>query len=197
VRGLPDPAVVRPRGSVIIDRQTRRDLSRDLLSESLANGRAVTLNTDGLSMGRTIRRTDRIVVEGADPERLAPGDLILYRTAHGLVAHRVIRLPRAGGDPRLQTMGDGHLAPDEPIAHAQIIGRVTAIIAGKRRITLHGGTARCAARAQAAYSRALARIAAVCRGRIPHPILDVLRPLLRLPTHTLAALWRVTAARRY
>ncbi len=56
------------------------------------------------------------------PERLRPGLVVVSAAGDVLVAHRLVR--RVAG--RWVTQGDGHLAPDAPLAPEQILGVVAA-----------------------------------------------------------------------
>lgn len=86
----------------------------------------------------------------AKGERVAVGDVVLVRFGHGdvglggLVLHRVIDAPDAGG--RLRTRGDGRRMADSPTERDAVLGRAVAVWLWGRRVDLRAPAARIAAR---------------------------------------------------
>ena len=61
------------------------------------------------------------------PGDVKRGDIILYRSQRGVIAHRVVSLPThssvPGPDPLFLLRGDASLSCDEPVEARQILGR--------------------------------------------------------------------------
>jgi hypothetical protein len=75
---------------------------------------------------------ERDSAQGADSIRR--GDIVLYARGGTIVAHRVVQLIAEPGRALLVTRGDGLLEPDPPVSPEELLGRVTTIVRGGRRI---------------------------------------------------------------
>ena len=64
----------------------------DVSTELLERGHSVRFRAPGTSMHPTIKGGENITVEPVEPPDVRTGDIILYRTKTGVVAHRVIRI---------------------------------------------------------------------------------------------------------
>jgi signal peptidase I len=84
------------------------------------------LSTAGSSMNPTIHDKNRVLVSH-NVEHLRRGNIVVFRRADKLVAHRVIRISRASNGHIVTTKGDNVVRFDEPIEMHRIIGKVTAI----------------------------------------------------------------------
>jgi hypothetical protein len=90
-------------------------------------------------------------VEPIKPSDVSAGDIILYRREYGVVAHRVMRIHKLGGEnsrcaPKgsrdrfssetLQFLlrGDAAIGDDDPIRASQILGKVVSIERNGRRL---------------------------------------------------------------
>ena len=101
-----------------------KNISEHLLSD----GFNVRLNTRGFSMFPLIRTGDRIIIK---PVRSpAPGDVIVFKRNDELVCHRLKRIFVKNGISFLQTKGDNHFKPDEPITPSDILGKIVEIDRG-------------------------------------------------------------------
>ena len=110
----------------------------------------------GSSMLPAIRPGDVLCIEQCTPETVRPGDVLLTRYGERVLAHRLLRKARHGGEDLLVTRGDAlwHTDPSHPAS--MLLGRVTAItrdgvtLASSRSISwlqrLHGMTLTEAAR---------------------------------------------------
>jgi signal peptidase I len=79
----------------------------------------------GKSMYPTLREGMRLAIEKISPDEVRPADIILYRNANSLVAHRVIRILQKGGKRAFLTKGDNHAyAGGDCIIGEDLIGRV-------------------------------------------------------------------------
>jgi hypothetical protein len=89
-------------------------------------GRAGTVRVQGRSMLPTLVEGQQLAVD-FQPERLATGDMLIFRQHGHLVVHRFLggcRFP--DGRPGLRTRGDGCHGFDPHVHRSQVIGRVTA-----------------------------------------------------------------------
>jgi signal peptidase I len=99
-----------------------------LSSEILGRGHGLCCRTIGSSMFPLIRSRSLIQVEPMKPDRLCPGDVVLYQSGEGLVAHRLISKEQQQGRTWLITRGDSYpWSAKERLAPEQVLGRVTAV----------------------------------------------------------------------
>ena len=61
-------------------------------------------------------------------------DIVLFARGSGLVAHRVVQVIAGPGGTMLVTRGDSLLQTDPPVSAEEVLGRVTAVVRGCRRI---------------------------------------------------------------
>lgn len=92
----------------------------------------------GSSMIPTIYPGDILLVEHDPFARLLPGDVVLASRANRFFAHRVVRLTALGGKPRVITRGDALIENDPPFFDEEVLGRVTAVVRGEKRIEFSG-----------------------------------------------------------
>jgi signal peptidase I len=113
------------------------------LSRELVNcGLPVRLRVRGQSMAPLIRDGDVIRVIPVSVDQVAVGDVILFRTGTGLLAHRVIERDQDPTGVRLITRGDGHWFADAPLDNAEnLIGRVERVQRGRQIVRLDRGLA--------------------------------------------------------
>jgi signal peptidase I len=132
------------------------EVSADLLSQ----GYSVRFRPGGHSMSPTIRDGEAVTVEPIEAERVRVRDIILYRTARGVIAHRVVRIERREATGALFYLrGDAATTHDAPVVADQILGRVVTVERKGRAIALYGrraGLSRIARRSLASL-RKLAR----------------------------------------
>ncbi|HKR00519.1 MAG TPA: S24 family peptidase, partial [Pyrinomonadaceae bacterium] len=64
----------------------------DLSTELLRRGYSVRFRPRGFSMLPTIRDGEAILVEPVEEEAIRRGDILLYRTERGVIAHRVVEI---------------------------------------------------------------------------------------------------------
>ena len=116
----------------IID--THRELKGQLFLEVLKSFGQAKLAVTGASMLPAIWPGDVLEVRRQDATEICLGEVILFERDGRLFAHRVVE--KVGGPERtlLITQGDGLRAPDPPVAPEELLGRVTAIVRGGRRI---------------------------------------------------------------
>ena len=101
------------------------------IEDILLPGITVQIRPTGNSMRPLIHADrDTVCLVKADPEKLAVGDLVLYRREYGaLVLHRIISIKKG----MLYLSGDNNYEIEGPLAPEQIIGVTTEITrAGKK-----------------------------------------------------------------
>ncbi len=127
----------------------------DLTAELLSRGTRVRFRPTGRSMYPSIREGELITVEPVVPSDVKLGDIILYRSQRGVIAHRVIEVSRsqtessafgaAGFSLRASSsrdvrvfrlLGDASLSCDKPVEARQILGRVASVERGGRSVAL-------------------------------------------------------------
>ncbi len=118
----------------------------DLTTELLSRGTAVRFRPSGRSMYPSIREGELITVEPVVASDVTLGDIVLYRSERGLIAHRVIQVSRPQSEPSAYraagfslrassgegtlgflSQGDASLSSDEPVEAHQILGRVIGV----------------------------------------------------------------------
>ncbi len=105
-------------------------------------GRRGTVRVRGESMQPTLRPGQLLAVEFA-PERLARGDMLIFRQGDLLLVHRLLGPARPiHGRPRLRTRGDGALTLDPPVDLDRVVGRVVALADGEHWRTTRDRPAR-------------------------------------------------------
>ncbi len=103
-------------------------LDPNLLEELLACGKSVKFTVTGLSMGRTIRSGDSIIVAPRSHSSPWNGAIILFRTpCDNLRVHRIIGMKSVEGKLYYQTKGDSQDRGDIPVPSDEILGVVTTI----------------------------------------------------------------------
>ena len=103
-----------------------------ILQEALTREGRFRFPLHGSSMRPTLPTACEIEIVPlpAASEDVPLGALIVFAHGDALIAHRLVR--RTGLTWMVQ--GDGRLAPDRPVAPAQVLGVVAAAYAGERRI---------------------------------------------------------------
>jgi len=113
------------------------NLLLDLTTELLSQGATVRFRPSGRSMYPSIREGEIITVEPVEASDVKLGDIVLYRSERGLIAHRVIEI--ASRDARVfRVRGDASLSCDQPVAAHQILGRVVGVKRNGHSIQLAG-----------------------------------------------------------
>lgn len=126
----------------------------ELLRAVLDKGRPFRFRAGGWSMSPFIKDGDVITVAPLAGRRPRPGEIVAFlhpKTGH-VAVHRVVRMD----DGRFSIRGDNAHAPDGALTSERILGAVTRIERGGRKVR---GTGRAASAAVALLSRtgALAR----------------------------------------
>ena len=116
------------------------NLLLDLTTELLNRGTTVRFRPSGRSMYPAIREGELITVEPVVASDVTLGDIVLYRSERGLIAHRVV-----GSSPTQSSVlsphhfllrGDASLSCDEPVEAHRILGRVVRVQRNGRSVAL-------------------------------------------------------------
>ncbi len=131
----------------------------DVVGEVLGRGARVRFRASGLSMAPAIAEGDAITVEPVAADRLHLGDVVLCRTARGVVAHRLVSRDRSDrGELVLVLQGDATEECDPPVAPADLLGRVVEAERAGRTVAVSSWRARIAAGLRRAAHRLRARL---------------------------------------
>lgn len=93
------------------------------------------LRTRGVSMRPFLREHDEVVIAAAAEGRIRVGELIVYRRGTLLVVHRVAAIVEGAPGRLLYDKGDNNLYLT-PVIPTQVLGVVTEVVAGGRRLDL-------------------------------------------------------------
>ncbi len=111
----------------------------DLTAELLSRGTTVRFRPSGRSMYPSIREGELITVEPVVARDVKRGDIVLYRSQRGLLAHRVVGSSPTQSSvlsPHYFLRGDASLSCDKPVAAQQILGRVVGVQRNGRSVAL-------------------------------------------------------------
>jgi len=113
---------------------TRDELKRQLVLEVVGGWGEARLAASGSSMLPSIRPGDVLEVHREGMAGISIGDIVVFEREARLVTHRVVE--KVGGSERtlLITRGDALRVPDPPVSPEELLGRVTAILRGGRRL---------------------------------------------------------------
>jgi len=131
----------------------RPDLFLDVLGSVLGTGAAVRFRAHGDSMRPTIRGGDIVTAAPIVDGRIVTGDVLVFRSAGRVLAHRVVEIDAAGAEQMVSLRGDAKAGCDAPARISEIVGRVVEVERDGRTIRLDGIAARLRYRVRAAVSR--------------------------------------------
>ena len=115
-------------------KDTRRELEGELFLEVLKSAGQARLAVTGTSMLPSIWPGDILEVHRQSVAEIVPGDVVLRERNGAFLAHRVVEKVDWPERTLLITRGDASPAPDLPVTPEQLLGRVTAILRGGRRL---------------------------------------------------------------
>jgi hypothetical protein len=113
----------------------------DVSTELLLSGYGIRFRPGGQSMTPTIRDGEAVTVEPVKAADVRRGEIILYRTERGLIAHRVVSIREAGAATGKRTFylrGDASDGCDAPVSEEQIMGKIVAVERHGRKENLSG-----------------------------------------------------------
>jgi signal peptidase I len=111
-----------------------------LVAEAVRKAGSVRLRVSGTSMVPAMRPGDLVTIERATANEIAPGEIVAFARSGRLVAHRVtgiVTSKATNGDsrePLLETRGDRARRIDPMVSSSELLGRVTQIERGSRRM---------------------------------------------------------------
>lgn len=103
-------------------------------------------------MHPTIRGGEIVTAAPIVDGRIVTGDVLLFRSAGRVLAHRVVAIDTAGPEQIVSLRGDAKTGRDAPVRLSDIVGRVVAVERHGRAIRLDGMAARTRYRVRAAAS---------------------------------------------
>jgi signal peptidase len=110
----------------------------NLVAEAVRNAGRIRLRVSGASMVPALRPGDLITVESAKAAEISPGEIVVFVLSGRLVVHRVTAKVTAKTDnprePLLATRGDRARRDDPVVSGGELLGRVTQIERGSRRV---------------------------------------------------------------
>lgn len=110
-------------------------LGCELAAEVLRSSGTLRLRTMGASMLPAVWPGDTLTVSSHDASEALPGDIVLFRREGKLVAHRVVKRTGSSTGIRWVTRGDRLADNDAPVSTHELLGRVTTIERGSRKLT--------------------------------------------------------------
>jgi hypothetical protein len=113
---------------------SRNELKGRLFLEILKSSGQAKLRVTGTSMLSSIWPGDILEVRRQNAGEICPGEVVLFERDGRLLAHRVVEKVGRPERTLLVTRGDGLRVPDSPVSPEELLGRVTAILRGGRRI---------------------------------------------------------------
>jgi signal peptidase I len=131
----------------------------EVCADLLGRGYSVRFRPGGHSMSPTIRDGEAVTVEPVEPCEVRKGDIILYRTASSVIAHRVMLIEsREDAGPIFHLRGDASSSFDAPVSAEQVLGAVVSVERNGRLISLAGMSARAISAARLHLFRLKARL---------------------------------------
>ena len=119
----------------------RGTLGCELAEEVLRSFGRLRLRVVGASMLPAVWPGDLLSVRSDDAAEAHPGDIVVFRREGRLVTHRVVERTICQEGIQWVTRGDRVGRNDAPISRRELLGRVTAIERGSRRLTSHQSAA--------------------------------------------------------
>lgn len=147
-----------------------------LTTELLSQGTTVRFRPSGRSMYPSIREGELITVEPVVASDVTLGDIVLYRSERGLIAHRVVGTSPTQSSvlsPHYFLRGDTSLSCDQPVEAQQILGRVVGVERDGRSLALASRGAKLWHKARSLASGLKGWMSA--GGTVSRPDLDFLR----------------------
>ncbi len=118
--------------------EAREGVVLSLASEVLRTSGGLRFAALGASMVPAIFPGDILIVRRETARRVRCGDVVLCFRAGRFCAHRLIAKLEEGGRLSLVTRGDALRENDPALAESELLGRVTAVVRGRKRIELGG-----------------------------------------------------------
>lgn len=108
----------------------------NLVREAVRKFGRIRLRVTGASMLPAMRPGDLITLESAEVEEISHGEIVVFVRSGRLVCHRVTATAGKAREPLLATRGDRARRDDPLVSGSELLGRVTQIERGNRRVRL-------------------------------------------------------------
>jgi len=151
-------------------------IARQLLEESMVGDREVALRCDGFSMEPMISSGDEVYFKKSNA--LCFGDIVVYKKNGNYIVHRFMGKRIADTQAIYFLKGDNVAHFDEPVSHAQVLGKVTKLRKNGRIINLETLAGRCVSLSYFAYAH-VARLVRPAHNKTKAALVDE-RRLLKL-----------------
>jgi len=132
------PVIIRVSGQGGQARGERERVVLSVASEVLRTSGRLRFAALGASMVPTIFPGDVLIVRRETARSARCGDVVLCSRAGRFCAHRLVAKREQDGRLSLVTRGDALRENDAPLAESELLGRVTTVIRGRKRIDLDG-----------------------------------------------------------
>jgi ATP-binding cassette, subfamily B, bacterial len=109
------------------------DMAETLLDEN----HRLSIRMRGFSMYPTFREGDVGVVEKCASDKIAVGDIVVFKATNKLVAHRLIAITSQQGVPLFITKGDNNSHRDQPFGTDALVGKITSFQRNGKEKTLN------------------------------------------------------------
>ena len=106
----------------------------ELAAEVLQVFGSLYLRVTGSSMLPSIWPGDTLLIQQLGIKRIVAGDIVLFEREGRLFAHRVISVTGTPEQPLLMTQGDALRTPDGLVSETELLGKVSRILRGQKRI---------------------------------------------------------------
>ena len=94
-------------------------------SESLLNdGHLLEIKMTGYSMFPALKGGEYALVEKCAPDEVKPGEIVVFRSANKLIAHRIHKIIKQNSDVQFITKGDNNSFFDKPFSGNELLGKV-------------------------------------------------------------------------
>jgi|SRR5437667_7520464 len=113
----------------------RAAAGRSLAAEVVISFGEVCLRVTGTSMLPSVWPGDILTISRTDMATVRPGQIALFTCNGWLLAHRVVGKVGRRGEQFLITRGDSLSRVDPPVSSGELLGTITSIVRGGRRIT--------------------------------------------------------------
>ena len=103
----------------------KEQIKEELWCEALSRGYTMQYKALGGSMCPFIKSGD--ILTAKPTRRISTGDVIVYKKAKSITAHRVVGRRKIKGDPFFLTKGDASRGCDGLVSPSEVLGKVIAV----------------------------------------------------------------------
>ena len=96
----------------------------DIATSLLAENHSLSYKLRGNSMFPVLREGDVAEVIACEADYLKKGDIVVFKTESGLVAHRIIKIQKQNNALKFITRGDNSRQNDSPFGKEQLLGKI-------------------------------------------------------------------------